>query len=115
MDSKIGTPGYLGITVTAAFSPNTVINDARQRWLFRMVHSPAPLAHPLDDRPAILLERSVETTAANLGPDVDWYRHLFGYFCAHWNGLDVDLLAPPRLPRHPIAMARFGLKGKTWK
>ena len=25
------------------FSPNTVIEDARQRWLFRMVHSPAPL------------------------------------------------------------------------
>ena len=25
------------------FSPNTLINDARQRWLFRMVHSQRPL------------------------------------------------------------------------
>src|SRR4029453_9603177 len=25
------------------FSPSTSINDARQRWLFRMVHSPRPL------------------------------------------------------------------------
>ena len=43
IDAKIGTPGYAGITTRGAFSPNTVINDSRQRWLWRMVHSPAPL------------------------------------------------------------------------
>ncbi len=43
VDNKIGTPGYVGITTRGSFQPNTVINDARQRWLFRMVHSPAPL------------------------------------------------------------------------
>ncbi|HKV99853.1 MAG TPA: DUF1800 domain-containing protein [Vicinamibacterales bacterium] len=43
VDSHIGTPGYVGITTRGVFSPNTVINDARQRWLFRLVHSPAPL------------------------------------------------------------------------
>jgi uncharacterized protein (DUF1800 family) len=43
VDAAIGIPGYLGVTSTGAFSPNTVINDARQRWLFRMVHSQRPL------------------------------------------------------------------------
>ena len=43
IDGTIGTPGYVGITTNGRFSPNLVINDARQRWLFRMVHSPAPL------------------------------------------------------------------------
>jgi uncharacterized protein (DUF1800 family) len=44
IDSKIGTPGYVGITTrNGAFQPDRVINDSRQRWLFRMVHSPAPL------------------------------------------------------------------------
>lgn len=43
IDSKINTPGYAQVTVRTTFQPNTVINDARQRWLFRMVHSPAPL------------------------------------------------------------------------
>jgi len=43
IDDKIGTPGYVGITARGAFSPNLVINDSRQRWIFRMVHSPAPL------------------------------------------------------------------------
>jgi uncharacterized protein (DUF1800 family) len=43
IDGLIGTPGYVGITTRGAFAPNTNITDARQRWLFRMVHSPAPL------------------------------------------------------------------------
>ena len=43
VDHLIGTPGYLGITAPTGFAPNTNIAHARQRWLFRMVHSPAPL------------------------------------------------------------------------
>src|SRR5688572_5345308 len=45
VDSKIGQPGFAGVTARAAggFSPRTNIDDARQRWLFRMVHSPRPL------------------------------------------------------------------------
>ena len=44
-DSKIGLPEYVGITTQSGqpFSANTLINDARQRWLFRMVHSQRPL------------------------------------------------------------------------
>jgi uncharacterized protein (DUF1800 family) len=44
VDSKIGTPGYLGTTSQGApFSPDSVITDARQRLIFRMVHSQRPL------------------------------------------------------------------------
>jgi uncharacterized protein (DUF1800 family) len=43
VDSFIGKAGYLSTTSNGAFSPNTVINDARQRWLFRMVHTNRPL------------------------------------------------------------------------
>jgi len=43
VDAKIGQPGYVGTTSNGPFSPDTVINDARQRWLFRMVHSGRPL------------------------------------------------------------------------
>ncbi len=35
--------GFVGTTSRGAFSPNTVADDARQRWLFRMVHSDRPL------------------------------------------------------------------------
>ena len=43
VDSYIGTSGYLGTTSRGPFQPNTRVSDARQRWLFRMVHSPRPL------------------------------------------------------------------------
>ncbi|MDO8680253.1 MAG: DUF1800 domain-containing protein [Acidobacteriota bacterium] len=44
-DVKIGQAAYVGITTAAGqpFSANTLINDARQRWLFRMIHSQRPL------------------------------------------------------------------------
>ncbi len=43
VDAFIGAPGYAGVTTRGTFSPNTVIGDARQRWIFRMVHSARPL------------------------------------------------------------------------
>ena len=43
VDANIGTPGYVGTTSRGPFSPNMVSDDARQRWLFRMLHSQRPL------------------------------------------------------------------------
>ena len=43
VDAFIGAPGYVSVTTRGTFSPNTVIGDARQRWIFRMVHSARPL------------------------------------------------------------------------
>ena len=43
VDSKIGQAGYALMTMRGQFSPRTVIGDARQRWLFRMVHTNRPL------------------------------------------------------------------------
>src|SRR3984893_18167485 len=43
-DSKIFQPGYVGVTSPpGVFAPGALINDARQRWLFRMVHTNRPL------------------------------------------------------------------------
>ena len=47
VDASIGQAGYSAVTPSAGasepFSPSSAINDARQRWLFRMVHSRRPL------------------------------------------------------------------------
>src|SRR5258708_5462602 len=40
-DALIGTPGYA--PVSDVFTPNTNINHARQRWLFRMLYTNRPL------------------------------------------------------------------------
>ena len=43
VDALIGKPGYVAVTARGEFLPRTVINDSRQRWLFRMIHSGRPL------------------------------------------------------------------------
>ena len=43
VDGHIGEPGYVAITARAGFAPASNITDARQRWLFRMVHTKRPL------------------------------------------------------------------------
>src|SRR3954471_16714092 len=43
VDQLIGAPGYVSVTARGEFLPRTVINDARQRWLFRLIHSRRPL------------------------------------------------------------------------
>ena len=43
VDDFIGRPGYAGITARGEFLPAVNIADARQRWLFRLVHTTRPL------------------------------------------------------------------------
>jgi phytoene dehydrogenase-like protein len=73
------------------------------------IQPPAPLAHPLDDGTAVVLERSVEATADGLGRDGPAYRRLMEPLAERWFDLAGDLLGPPlRWPRHPRTLARFG-------
>lgn len=74
------------------------------------IHPPAPLAHPLDDGTAVLLERSLGNTAANLGPDGAAWHRFFRPFVAAWPEFRHDLLGPLlRIPRRPLLMAAFGI------
>ena len=76
-----------------------------------LAHPAAPLAHPLDDGSAVMLERSVEETARGLGPDESAYRRLFGPLVRDARALFGDVFAPLRPPRHPVLLSRFGLSG----
>jgi phytoene dehydrogenase-like protein len=74
------------------------------------IHPDAPLAHPLDDGTAMLLERSFDATGQTLGRDAAAYRRLFEPFARSWDKLAQDILGPfPFPPRHPLLLARFGL------
>jgi phytoene dehydrogenase-like protein len=68
----------------------------------------AMIAHPFDDHPAAIAERSLQETAAGLVEDEGPYRRLIGSVVEAWPLLEGAILAPPRLPRHPVALARFG-------
>ncbi len=73
------------------------------------IHPSVPLAHPFDDGTAIVLERSIDATSERLGPDANAYRELMAPLVADWDKLALDILGPLRIPRHPLALVRFGL------
>lgn len=72
------------------------------------IHPGAPLAHPLDDGSAGVLERSVVATGESLGRDGGAYRRLMAPLASGWENLAADLLGPLRVPLHPFALTRFG-------
>ncbi len=74
------------------------------------IHPDVPLAHPMDDGTAALLERSVEKTAQTLGPDAHRYARWIRPFVDRWEWLARDAMRPLGFPRHPFLLARFGLR-----
>jgi phytoene dehydrogenase-like protein len=77
---------------------------------FEWIHPSAPLAHPLDDGTAVMLEYSLDDTADNLNAvDGRAWRHVMTPLINRWFELLDDVLAPPvHWPKHPFLMARFG-------
>jgi phytoene dehydrogenase-like protein len=77
----------------------------------RWIEPYAALAHPLDDGTAVLLEHSLEETAAQFTcEDARAWRSLFAPTIRDWPKI-VDGIMHPLLglPRSPMAMANFGL------
>ncbi|MFL5345796.1 MAG: phytoene desaturase family protein [Hyalangium sp.] len=76
-----------------------------------LVYPRASYAHPLDDGHAGVAYRSLDETAATLGRDGAAWKKLFGPLVRDWEKLAPALLGPLiSPPRHPLALANFGLK-----
>src|SRR6266567_7236811 len=74
------------------------------------IHSPAPLAHPLDDGTAITLERDLKDAQSALGVDGETWCRLTRPLVEHWSEFAPEVLRPlPSIPKHPWLMARFGM------
>ena len=107
-------PGFLhdfgsAVHPFAAGSPffaTLPLGDHGLEW----IHGEAPLAHPLDDGSAVVLERGLEHAERALGADGKLWRGLMQPAADHWNEFAEDALGPVlRIPHHPLRMARFGL------
>ncbi len=110
--AELTLPGFhhdVGATVlTFGTSSRFFARFATTAQAVEFVHPQAPLAHPLDGADAVLLERSVDDTAAGLGSDAWRYRRVFGPLSRHAPALVDQFLGPLRPPRHPLVTAAFG-------
>ncbi len=113
--AELTLPGFVhdicsGVHPMGAASPFFRGLPLRQHGL-EWVHPPAPLAHPFDDGTVAVLERSLDATGETLdAADRRAYRRLVAPFVDAWEPLFADALAPPHVPRHPVLLARFGLR-----
>jgi phytoene dehydrogenase-like protein len=84
------------------------------RYGLTWIQPPLPVVHPLDNQPAAMLVRNLARMAAGLGSydGAQWRRLMAGSVDA-WPKLAPMLLAPWPLPKHPLALIRFGL-GAIW-
>lgn len=101
----IGSAVYpLGIA--SPFLRTLPLQEHGLRW----IEPDVPLAHPLPNGDAVALLHSVDETAELLREDGEAYRRLMTPLVASWRDLIHDVLGPVfHLPRHPLALAGFGL------
>jgi phytoene dehydrogenase-like protein len=87
------------------FSSLPLINHGLE-W----IHSPAALAHPLDDGTAVMLERDLDESKDSFGIDGPAWDELMRPFVEQWTEFAPEILRPVSFfSRHPWLMARFGM------
>ncbi len=112
--AELTVPGFIHdvcsaihpLGVASPFFRSLPLADLGLEW----IHPPVPLAHPLDDADAAVLDRSVDVTADDLGPDAAGYRRLYAPLVAECAPLLDALLAPLIPPHHVLTLARFGVR-----
>ena len=120
--AELTLPGYVhdvcaAVHALGVSAPAMSLDTLSQHGL-RWVWPEIPLAHPLDGGRAGVLHRNVDDTAAGLGADGRAWQRLFVPLVRDWPKMLPQLLGPVvSVPRHPAAMARFGvhaLQPATW-
>jgi phytoene dehydrogenase-like protein len=95
------------LAIGSPFFDSLPLNQHGLEW----VHSPAALAHPLENGTAVMLHRDFQLTGRNLVEDRDRWRAIFEPFAARWHALAPEVLGPLlHRPSHPLLLARFGFK-----
>jgi phytoene dehydrogenase-like protein len=111
---ELTLPGFLHdfgsavhpMAVSSPFFSSLPLREHGLEW----IHSPAPLAHPLDDGTAVVLERDLNDAKISLGEDGEAWSNLMRPFVEHWREFAPEVLRPlPSIPKHPWLMARFGM------
>jgi phytoene dehydrogenase-like protein len=111
--SELTLPGLLHDDCSAShpFAPGSpaLTSLGLERHGLEWAWAEIDLAHPFDGGGVATMERSIERTAAGLGSAGAAWKRLFGSSSAHFDALSEDIMRPLlHLPRHPLALARFG-------
>jgi phytoene dehydrogenase-like protein len=73
-----------------------------------LAHPRTPLAHPLDDGTAAVLDRDLRGTASCLGPDEAAYLKVMRPLVRNADAIVDAVMRAPRPPRHPLKAVVYG-------
>jgi phytoene dehydrogenase-like protein len=114
--AEVTLPGFhhdLGSSVYPMGAASPFFNSLPLgRYGHSWIEPAAPLAHPLDDGTAVMLEHDLTATCAGLGnaSDAAAYRSVMKPLVDDWPSLCREILGPiVHLPHSPLLLARFGL------
>jgi phytoene dehydrogenase-like protein len=94
------------MAVASPFFQSLPLQEFGLKW----IEPPAPLAHPLDDGTAVMLEHDLAATAAHLGQDSTAYTRVIRPLVDEWSNLCREILGPIlHWPQHPLLLAKFGV------
>ena len=97
------------LAVASPFFETLPLSNHGLEYIFPAIDA----AHPLDGGKAAIVKRSLEETAALLEADEQEYLKLMLPVVKDWPLIAKDVLGPLHFPKHPLAMARFGLPALT--
>jgi len=115
--AELTLPGYLHdicsaihpMAVTSPFFETLPLNDHGLEYIYPAIDA----AHPFDNGTVAIIKRSIDETAGLLGDDKQAYIELIQPLVNDWPSFAPDVLGPLHYPKHPLAMARFGLSALT--
>jgi phytoene dehydrogenase-like protein len=115
--AELTLPGYMHdicsavhpLAVASPFFETLPLSDYGLEYIYPGIAA----AHPFDNGTAAIIKKSVEETARLFGDDEQAYLNLMQPLVKDWRMIAPDALGPLHYPKHPLAMARFGLKALT--
>ncbi|OQP42847.1 FAD-dependent oxidoreductase [Niastella yeongjuensis] len=115
--AEITLPGYLH-DICSAIHPMAVASPFMSKLPLHehgleFIYPDVAAAHPFDDGTAAVLKKSIDETARLLGEDAGAYTKLIKPLTKIWPEIAPDVLGPFHFPKHPLAMAQFGLQALT--
>jgi len=115
--AQLTLPGYIHdicsaihpLAVASPFFEQLPLSEHGLEYIYPSIAA----AHPFDNGTAAIIKTSVEETAGLLGADEREYKKLMYPVVNDWPMIAPDALGPLHYPKHPMAMARFGLTALT--
>src|SRR5687768_15219870 len=102
--AELTLPGFRH-DICGAIHPIGVVSPVFQKiglekYGLEWVYAPVPLAHPLPDGTAALLEHGLDETGLTLGADAEAWKGMMSPFLKWGNEFFKEILRPIRIPKH---------------